>query len=203
MFTKSEQAYITQSFELEQVKSHFFKEGVPDLDPNKAAHILKVLFHRDNKIGFIGKEGHDLMHGIYHKLGYGKDGITTLEAIAKERERIILLEQNELKELKEAALVQVRNQIEELKALEEDLKKSNSDIKAFEAKERVKLEEELQHKLRKEEKKLIQKEIVKIKKATDQMNIPQLKQLAKQRNLSGYSKLRKNELIHLINKEID
>ena len=203
MFTNSEKAYITQSFELEQVKSHFFKEGVSDLDPTKDAHILKVLFHRDNKIGFIGKEGHDLMHAIYHKLGYGKDGMTTLAAIAIERERMNQLEQNQLKELKDSAIKKVENQMKELEGILEDLKMSSSDIEAFEATERAKLEAELEKKLRKEEKKMIQKESRKITKATDLMNIPQLKKLAKQRNLTGYSKLRKNELIHLINKEIN
>ena len=202
MFTNSEKAYITQSFEMEQVKSHFFKEGVSDLDPTTDAHILKVLGHRDQKIGFIGKEGHDLMHAIYHKLGYGKDGITTLKDIAIEKERIKLLEQNELKDLKEAAIVKVQHQIKELQALEEDLKKSNSDIKAFEATERAKLEAELDTRLRKEEKKVIQKEIKKIKLATDQMNIPQLRKLAKQRNLKGYYNLRKGEMINFINKEL-
>ena len=202
MFTHSEQAYIDQTFEMERVKSHFFKEGVSDLDPTTDAHILKVLGHRDQKIGFIGKEGHDLMHAIYHKLGYGKDGITTLKDIAIEKERIRLLDENKLKDLKEAAIAKIGTQIKELLAIKADLEMSNADIKTFEAKARAKFEAELDTRLRKEEKKVIQKEIQKITKATELMNIPQLKKLAKQRNLTGYSKLRKNELIHLINKEM-
>ena len=200
MFTDTEKAYITQSFEMDQVKSHFFKEGISKLEITKE-HILMVLSFRDNKIGFIGKSGHESMHAIYHKLGYGKDGKTTLIEIEAEKMRIRQLEETKLKKLKEEAISKINTKIKELEAIREDLKKSSADIKEFEKGERVKLEAELAQRLRKEEKKTIQKEITKIKRATEAMNIPQLKALAKQHRLSGYSKLRKGELIQLINKE--
>jgi len=201
MFTETEKAYITQSFEMDQVKSHFFKEGISKLEITKE-HILMVLWFRDNKIGFIGKSGHESMHAIYHKLGYGKDGKTTLIEIEAEKVRLRQLEETELKKLKDEARSKINNQIKELKEILGDLEKSSADIKGFEDGERAKLEAELQQRLRTKEKHIIQKEITHIKRATEAMNIPQLKKLAKQHRLSGYSKLRKGELIHLINKEI-
>lgn len=192
MFTEHEQAYLDQTFKLVQPRLQY------KLDPGFKKHIRKALKYRMDKIGFIGKEGHELTFAIFEKLGYSHDGVTTLEEAKRQEEARREAVKNEWKQKKREMIEQINARMTELKQLQQDIvtfeEKFDAKRKQLQAQAEAEFKERMDTLKKMEQSALVAKSEQQLK----QMKFDDLRALAKTNNVKYYYKMNKEELVEAL-----
>ncbi|MHA2181045.1 MAG: Rho termination factor N-terminal domain-containing protein [Promethearchaeota archaeon] len=188
-FTKEENAYIDQCF----VRTKVIFIDDPKQRDNET-DILFLVNYMHDKIGNIGPDNHKLMYSIFNKLGYCKDGKTTLE---QERINVAKKEREAEKQWindRNIALTRIDAKMAALEKLKLELEGKDKEF-IERSKENKKLLLEDFNKKEKQKKEQEQKRIIKLaNKQLNEMTVPELREVAKGKNIKNYSKMRKAEL---------
>ena len=189
-FTKIEQAYIKECFDLSLAR--FLKNP---LNRNNLEDIRKVVNYRHDNMGQIGVNNHQIMHSIFSKMKYCKDGKTTMDEReaqikAKEEQTVIDWETD-----KNKLLTQIDEKVEKL--LEMKMQIQSHDISHDQESEIQLQQVQVQMKKEFKEKKIeSQKQLVEqVTKSIDEMTIRELIIVAKAKGIVNYSRMKKEVLL--------
>ena len=188
-FTEEEQTFIDHCYA--STLHHFIGNPLKRDNPD---HIREAINDRNYNIGQIGPENHKLMHSIFDKLGYCKDGKTTKD---EEYQRQIKLEEEKVElwnKQRKIAIEDIHSKIAELKQLEQDL--LNHDInfnKIVEEKAKV-VKEQFQKEIKEKRKDSRNMLIRETQDQIDNMVVRELRVLASERGVKNYSRMNKAEM---------
>lgn len=188
-FTKDEQDFINHCFD--STLHHFI--GNP-LKRDNANDIRKAINDRNYNIGQIGPENHELMHFIFDKLGYCKDGKTTKN---EEYQRQIALEKEKAElwnNQRKIAIEDIHSKIAELKQMEQDLLNHDINFNKVVAEKAKVVKEQFQKEIKEERKESRNMLIRETQKEVNDMVVRELRVLASERGVKNYSRMNKAEM---------
>jgi len=188
-FTEDEQKFIDHCFD--STLAHFVKDP---LSRDNVEHIREAVNYRNYNIGQIGIKNHELMHSIFDKMGYCKDGKTTKNEAFK---REVALEQEKAEvwtQQRDLAVLDCDEKIKELQKIKQSLLGHDKKFNEI-AKEKAEIaKNKFQEKIKEER---IESRNILIRESSDLvdgMNVRQLRDLGRERGVKCCSRMNKAEM---------
>jgi len=192
-FTPQEQKWIDHCFD-----ATLFQFVKNPLTRDNLDHIRQAINYRNYHIGQIGVKNHALMHSIFDKMGYCRDGKTTKDnamkkEIALEKEKAAIWTQQ-----REEALAQIDAKIMELIQMKKDLQTHDDSFNLI-VKEKAKVAEAAFKKDIKAERKESQTDLLtETLQTLGELNLRELREIAREQKITNYSRMRKADLVKAI-----
>lgn len=146
IFTTKEKGFIRKAFR--QTRKFFPDDPLDEtIMESNLNDIVLALNYNHNHVGSLGRDGHETMWGIFNKLGFCKDGVTTFEErkkqIEEKKEKEIERRKKEQKKKEEELRKVIENAEEKLERIQKSDEEIEAEITEKELKAKQQLREEM------------------------------------------------------------
>lgn len=194
-FTEDENKFIDWCFNTERVKIHFLN------DPKRRDNITDirtVINYRNYNVGTIGIPNHKLMHSIFEKMGYCRDGKTTLKEKEKEKEAKKEAERKAWGIEKKKMLRMIEKKRKELNNIEIEINNHDKSFEKVIEEKKIIAQDAFSKKMTDERKESRDKLTSNVHKSVDSLSYNNLRAMAKEKKIENYGKMKKVDLIESI-----